>query len=130
MPDYSKSIIYKIQHINKPELVYVGSTTNFIQRKNQHKSDYKNENKKSYNLKLYQTIRCNDGWESFKIMIISDYPCNNKTELLIEEEKYKNKLKASLNIRKSFCSIQENKEQNRISVKNHYYNNKNKIKNL
>ena len=41
--DYSKSVIYKIQHLEKDELVYVGSTTNFVKRKNKHKSCCKNE---------------------------------------------------------------------------------------
>ena len=31
--DYSKSVIYKIEHIEKPELVYVGSTTDLTKRK-------------------------------------------------------------------------------------------------
>ena len=35
--DYSKTIIYKIQHIDKEELLYVGSTTDFRRRKSKHK---------------------------------------------------------------------------------------------
>jgi predicted GIY-YIG superfamily endonuclease len=41
--DYSKTIIYKIQHEDNEELVYVGHTTNFIKRKNGHKSRCNNE---------------------------------------------------------------------------------------
>ena len=37
MPDYSKTIIYKLINYDYPELVYVGSTTNFTKRKQQHK---------------------------------------------------------------------------------------------
>ena len=58
--DYSKSVIYKIEHIDKPELVYVGSTTNFTKRKYQHKCAYNNKN-----YMLYQMIRNNNGWDSF-----------------------------------------------------------------
>ena len=36
--DYQKGIIYKIQHIEKLELFYIGSTTNFNKRKQQHKN--------------------------------------------------------------------------------------------
>ena len=36
--DYSKTIIYKIQHIEKDDLIYVGSTTNFTKRKSAHKA--------------------------------------------------------------------------------------------
>ena len=35
--DYSKTVIYKIQHIEDESLVYVGSTTNFTKRKSHHK---------------------------------------------------------------------------------------------
>ena len=35
--DYSKIVIYKIQHKEKDELLYVGSTTHFRNRKVQHK---------------------------------------------------------------------------------------------
>ena len=31
--DYSKTIIYKIQNQDKPELLYIGHTTNFNERK-------------------------------------------------------------------------------------------------
>ena len=105
--DYSKSVIYKIEHIEKPELVYVGSTTDFTKRKYNHKTSYKNENSKNHNLKLYKIIRENNGWESFKIMIICEFPCNSKTELLIEEEKHRKELQASLNDKKCYTSIEE-----------------------
>ena len=37
--DYSKNVIYKIQNNDDDSLLYVGHTTNFIKRKNNHKSD-------------------------------------------------------------------------------------------
>jgi hypothetical protein len=37
MNDYSKTVIYKIQHLDKDELIYVGHITNFTKRKNHHK---------------------------------------------------------------------------------------------
>jgi hypothetical protein len=40
-------------------------------------------------------IRDNGNWESFKIMIIKEFPCNNKIELIIEEEKHRKELKSS-----------------------------------
>ena len=55
--DYSKTVIYKIQHQDKPELLYVGSTTNFTKRKNSHKRNCNNLNNKKYNLKVYQMIK-------------------------------------------------------------------------
>ena len=64
--DYSKCCIYKIEHIENESLVYVGHTTNFVKRKGQHKNNSKNEKEKAFNLKLYQMIRCNGGWDCLK----------------------------------------------------------------
>jgi predicted GIY-YIG superfamily endonuclease len=35
--DYNKTVIYKIINYEYPDLIYIGSTTNFRIRKNQHK---------------------------------------------------------------------------------------------
>ena len=63
--NYENTIIYKLccQDLNVP-YVYVGHTTNFIKRKARHKIDCNNSNKKEYNLKVYQIIRDNGGWEN------------------------------------------------------------------
>jgi len=106
--DFSKAIIYKIEHMDKSELLYVGSTTDFTKRKYHHKSDCYNENKKQYNCKLYKMIRENGGFNEFKIMIICEFPCNNKIELIIEEEKHRKELQASLNSCRAFRSNEEN----------------------
>jgi len=122
--DYSNSVIYKIEHLEKPELVYVGSTTNFTKRKCKHKYNCNNQNSKNYNCKLYKMIRENGGFNEFKIMIICEFPCNNKIELIIEEEKHRKELQASLNSYKAF----RNNEENIIYKKEYYkeYNNNNK----
>ena len=136
--DYSKSVIYKIEHIEKPELVYVGSTTNFIRRKCNHKSSCYNINSKDYNYKLYKMIRDNGNWESFKIMIICEFSCNNKIELLIEEEKYRKELQTTLNTLKAYRTTDEdleyyinyriqNKEKIKEKDKKYYNNNKEKL---
>ena len=121
--DYSKSVIYKIEHIDNPELVYVGSTTNFINRKCKHKNACKNENNKDYNIKLYHMIREHGNWESFKIMIICEFPCNSKTELLIEEEKHRKELQASLNSIRAFRSIEEKKIHEQEYCKKYHISN-------
>ena len=48
MPNYEKTVIYKIQHREKLDLLYVGCTTNFNARKNQHKSRCTNVNDKEH----------------------------------------------------------------------------------
>ena len=108
--DYSKSVIYKIEHVDNPELLYVGSTTDFIRRKSQHKRDCNNIKSKEFNKKLYQMIRCNGGIDNFKCIVIKEYICNSKIELLIEEEKHRKELQANLNSIKAFRSIEEEKE--------------------
>ena len=83
MPNYSNAVIYKIfcKDTNISE-IYIGSTTNFKIRKSKHKSVCNNENDKNYNLKVYEYIRANGGFENFEIVIIEEYPCNNKKEVL------------------------------------------------
>ena len=56
--DYSKCCIYKIEHIENENLLYIGHTTEFKKRKNRHKSNCHNQNDNStFKLKLYQMIR-------------------------------------------------------------------------
>ena len=76
--DYSNCCIYKIEHIDKDDLVYVGHTTNFTKRKNQHKSCCNNENNKHFNLKVYQMIRQNGGWNMFRRIEVEKYSCTDK----------------------------------------------------
>jgi predicted GIY-YIG superfamily endonuclease len=110
--DYSKAVIYKIEHMEKPDLLYVGSTTDFIRRKSEHKYICANSNVKNYNLKLYQMIRDNDGWESFKIMIIKEFPCESKIQLIMEEEKYRKELQTTLNSCRAYRTNDEKKQYN------------------
>ena len=99
VPDYSKSSIYKL--VNKEDFdnenIYIGSTTNFIQRKNQHKTGCNNQNNKHYNLKLYKHIRENGGWDNWVMIQIQPYSCASKKELETEERRFIEQLKAKLN---------------------------------
>ena len=60
--DYSHTIIYKIccKDISIND-IYVGHTTNFIQRKTQHKTSCYNINGKKYKQYVYEIIRNNGG---------------------------------------------------------------------
>ena len=78
--------------------VYVGSTTDFRKRKNSHKSDCTNPNKKCYNYYLYQFIRDNGNWENWDMVMIKKYTkCESKLQCLKKERKYIEKLNATLN---------------------------------
>ena len=111
--DYSKTIIYKIEHIEKEDLVYVGHTTNFTKRKNCHKSNCKNELSSKHNYKLYQMIRDNEGWDSFRMVEVEKFPCNDKREAEKRETEIMKELKANLNTYKSYITNEEKKEQDK-----------------
>ena len=94
--DYSNTIIYKITCID-PSItdVYVGHTTNFVQRKHAHKQCCINE--KSNNCKLYKTIRANGGWDNWVMEIVAFFKCNDHYEARIKEQEYFVLLNATLN---------------------------------
>jgi phage-related protein len=92
MPDYSKGLIYTIKTGNS---VYVGSTTNFTKRKYRHKINIKTDN-----ANLYKTIRENGGeWD---MKPYKEFPCENKTQLTIEEERVRCELNADLNMKQCY----------------------------
>lgn len=90
--DYSNTIIYKIycKDVSVTD-IYVGHTTNFIQRKYIHKASCKNLKN---NLKIYNVIRCNGGWENWDMVEIAKYCCADATEARIKEQYHYDELKA------------------------------------
>ena len=124
--DYSKCVIYKIQHRWKDELLYIGSTTNFAKRKVQHKQRCFDGSTKS-NYRLYSTIRDNEGWDAFNMVIVKEYPCENKRQAECEEDRIIREMNASLNMYRAFISPEEGKERDKKTAKMRYENNKNKI---
>jgi hypothetical protein len=87
MSDYTKAIIYTITCLDTSvEHIYIGSTTNFNNRKSRHKSNCNNEKDKNYNYKLYQIIRENGGWDKFEMKVIEEYPCLDGIELKKREQ--------------------------------------------
>jgi hypothetical protein len=129
MPDYSKTIIYKLINYDYPELVYVGSTTNFTKRKQQHKCGcLNNTNNKKNNIKVYLSIRENGGWQNWNMIKICDYPCSNKREAEQQEDKYMLELKANINIHRAYRNQKEFYEENKDKFKEYKKANNEKIK--
>ena len=97
--DYSKIVIYKLVHKEDYDNanIYIGSTSNFTQRKSQHKSNCLNENSKEYHSKKYQYIRDNKGWDEWNMIEIEKYPCNDKREAEAKEEYWRTYFNAVLN---------------------------------
>ena len=87
--DYSNTIIYKI-HCKDETVhdVYVGHTTNFVQRKYFHKQNCNNVKSSNYNYNLYAVIRANKGWNNWSMDIINTYNCIDYYEALKKEEEY------------------------------------------
>jgi hypothetical protein len=86
MSKYNKFVVYKIYQPKYPELIYIGSTTNFSSRKSNHKKYCKNRVSKKYHYPLYKYIRNCGGFETFNMEIIEEYPCKTKNEGLQREK--------------------------------------------
>jgi hypothetical protein len=110
--DYSKSVIYKIccKDPNVKE-IYIGSTTNFTKRKYTHKFGVKKICDK-HNIKLYNFIRENGGWDNWDMVMIKQYSnCKNKLKLHKKERKYIEKYNATLNGSIPFTTIEETRQK-------------------
>jgi hypothetical protein len=125
--NYSTCCIYKIEHIENDNLVYVGHTTNFTKRKCQHKYISKSEKNKVHNFKVYQMISDNGGWDMFRMIEIEKYPCNDKREAEKRECEVMKELKANMNSIMSYTSDEEKKEKSTLYKKNYYAINKDEV---
>lgn len=112
--EYANTIIYKIQHTEKDELLYVGHTTDFTKRKSAHKTNTHSENSRPFNRQLYKMIRDNGDWECFKMIEIKKFPCTDRREAEAEEDKVMRELKATMNMNRAFRRTEDAVEDRRI----------------
>ena len=96
--DYSNTVFYKIycKDLNIKDL-YIGHTTNFVQRKCSHKRACTKEEDANHNLKVYNYIRDNGGWNNWKMNIIGFHECYDHYEARKIEQSYFESLHATLN---------------------------------
>ena len=96
--DYSNTIFYKISCKN-PSVsgIYIGHTTNFVQRKHAHKQSCKNPKTTNHNCKLYQVMRENDGWDNWNMEIIAFHACEDSYSARKQEQHYFEQYNATLN---------------------------------
>ena len=133
--DYSRTVIYiiKCKDDNITE-EYIGSTTNFRERKNSHKSRCCNEKSNKYNLNIYKFIRENGGWENWIMLELEKHPCNDKREAEKREEEIRVERKSKLNSIKAFGAETREEYQKQYKEEKKEYNkqykeeNKDKIK--
>ena len=97
--NYLNTEINKIlcNHLNIKES-YVGHTTDFTKRKNQHKYSCNTETHKTHNYKVYQLIRFHGGWLNWSMIEVEKYPCNDANEACARERYWLESLNASLNM--------------------------------
>ena len=125
MTDYSKSVIYGIYCKDETVLeFYIGSTYDEKQREKNHKDHWNNENNDKYNYKVYQFIRANGGWDNWKFEVIENYPCENKIELVIQEQYHYDLLNPTLNTKRPYIPEEERKEEQRIRSVKHREDNR------
>jgi hypothetical protein len=110
--------IYKIA-CKDPSItdVYIGSTKNPKQRIYYHKSSCINSNSNRNNLKIYQFIRDNGGWENWEFIIIETIFCNNKKEVLLTEKKWIIELSSTLNTYVPARTYDEYRETHKERIK-------------
>lgn len=111
--NYTKTIMYKLccKDITITD-IYIGHTTDFKSRKNNHKSSCNNESEK-----IYQFIRENGGWYNWDMIMIENYSCNSKIEATKRERELIEELKATLNCNIPSRTKQEWNEINKDKIK-------------
>jgi hypothetical protein len=132
MPKYSKSIIYRIvcKDLSVTDC-YVGSTTNFKRRRGAHKCRCNNPNDKAHNLMIYKFIREHGGWENWDMIMVEEFPCDNKLQLHKREREVIEQLTPTLNSEIPSRTQKEYREDNKEKIKEfgkqYYQDNKQKI---
>ena len=110
--DYSNTTIYKLVHKEDYDNanIYIGSTTDFIRRKNNHKTVCNSEKTIGYNDKKYQYIRGNGGWDCFNMIEVEKFPCNDGNEARTREEYWRCHFNSQLNSIRAYRTEEQRKE--------------------
>jgi hypothetical protein len=107
-------VMYKICPKNKDlNYCYIGQTTNFAVRKNQHiKNTINVRDTKHYHLKQYEVIRQNGGWDEWEMIEIEQLNGKTKLEVRKREQELIEQYNANLNTLNAFIT-----EDKRASTK-------------
>jgi len=118
--DYSRTVVYKL--VNKEDYdnanIYIGSTTNFTQRKCEHKSDCMNKTGVKYNQKIYHFIRNNGGWDEWNMLEVEKFSCVDNYEAKAREEYWRIHFNAVLNMNKCHIDISSQEYQKQYRLDN------------
>ncbi len=96
--DYSKTVIYKIccKDVSVKDL-YVGSTTDVVKRRYNHKNSCLNEKDTNFNLAVYVFIRDYGGWLNWELVVVEAFSCKTSEEQRTRERFWLESLGATLN---------------------------------
>jgi hypothetical protein len=127
--DYSKTIIYRIVCKN-PEIkeCYVGSTTDFKSRKQNHKNNCNRETSKKYNYNIYTFIREHNGWDNWVILEIEKYKAIDQPDQAKRERFWLEFYSATLNSQVPSQTKQEYEEYQKKYHKKYKEENKEQLK--
>ena len=117
--NYSNTIIYRLVCKN-PVITdcYIGYTTNFTQRKRQHKSCCTNDKSKNFNNNVYVFIRENGNWENWDMIEIEKLAdCIDSNEAMRRERYWIETYKSTLNSYSPILNDIERKKQKQESTK-------------
>ena len=125
---YHYSFIYNIVCLD-PNIddFYIGSTIHLNTRCKSHMRNSITKTHKIYDCKLYTFIRDSGGYENWEMQVIKQFKCENRKELLKEEQKYIDELKPSLNTTNSYTTKEEEEEKVKERGKKWYQDNKERI---
>ena len=117
--------VYWIRHMTNSNLIYIGSTSDFMKRFTDHTNDCYNENSPNYNDKKYKIIRECGGFEMFEMKIIDVVITDDKYVRLQTEQYYMDKFKSldSMNTRNAIRDLNKKSQTER----NYYKKNSSKI---
>ena len=115
---------YIMYRISVDDYTYIGSTKDFNQRKKCHKNVCNNINHANHNLKVYQIIRENGGWDCCEMIPIEECECENTIQAHIREEELRKEYNAEMNTKKAY--IDENGKKQHKKEYNKEYQDTNK----
>ena len=109
--DYSNTMIYKLvcNDLNVKDC-YVGHTTNFKNRKHNHKNTCNNPNVECHNMPVHKCIRSNGGWNNWNMILVEQFECSNKMEAEQKEREIIEQLKPTLNKSSPYRTPEERKQ--------------------
>jgi hypothetical protein len=125
MPKYENAVIYKLC-CKDPSIKdeYYGHTTNKTKRKQGHKDECYNENRKGHNLPVYQFIRANGGFNNWSMIVVEEYPCENKNQAELRERYWIETQQATLNKNIPTRTSQEYNQEHKEEHKQYYQEHK------